>query len=533
MSATMQLPIHTPKFPCEHCNRIFVSKKSLSHHLRIAHEFIIACPIYYCHKKFNTIRRMQIHFQHLHHVSDATEGTHKCSHCPQRFDDVKYLRRHEKKVHYGLLQTFTTSTSCTFCGTFTNPNDFKKHQSHKLALTTTYLCAMSPSCGIQTHKLGAMKKHVATHDLLSMAPVRQVRASQKCPRCVYTTEHIAHLRRHISKNSCLDRKFVCVACGKNFKSQKVVRKHSKGPCPRKQLTGTVTWVRSLIAGEETQVVSKQVDVVEETQVEETQVLVKQVDEDVEEETDVLDTQAEEEVDNPEMVLNNDDEEEEVDESDMVVDKDEEEEEVEEVEEGFEEVNDPTLVRSLQERGGIDRLYMKGAAVELIRKRFEVTLKEPAEDVAADGECNTTSIAQSIGVKDYVKAGTHMRSTTVSFWRDLLTRNLVADDALFLKGISSLTSLMNELALPKNWDFDGADLASHLHSAATGRSLLVVDLDISDIIPIFPDDLVKSHSIGISYDPLKTGVVVKYRNHFEALYTHPFVTPILQFLRGDF
>ena len=425
-----------------------------------------------------------------------------------------------------------------------------------------------------------MKKHVATHDLLSMAPVRQVRASQKCPRCVYTTEHIAHLRRHISKNSCLDRKFVCVACGKNFKSQKVVRKHSKGPCPRKQLTGTVTWVRSLIAGEETQVVSKQVDVVEETQMEESQVLVNQVDEDVEEETDVLgtqaeeeidnpemmsnnddeeeetqvedtqvldkqvaedveeetdvlDTQAEEEIDNPEMMLNNDDEEEEVDESDMVVDKDEEEEEVEEVEEGFEEVNDPTLVRSLQERGGIDRHYMKGAAVELIRKRFEVTLKAPAEDVAADGECNTTSIAQSIGVKDYVKAGTHMRSTTVSFWRDLLTRNLVADDALFLKGISSLTSLMNELALPKNWDFDGADLASHLHSAATGRSLLVVDLDISDIIPIFPDDLVKSHSIGISYDPLKTGVVVKYRNHFEALYTHPFVTPILQFLRGDF
>ena len=47
--------------------------------------------------------------------------------------------------------------------------------------------------------------------------------------------------------------------------------------------------------------------------------------------------------------------------------------LENCEEGFEEVNDATLVRSLQERGGIDRHYMKGAAVELIRKRFEVTL----------------------------------------------------------------------------------------------------------------------------------------------------------------
>ena len=518
----------TKKFDCDACEKTFVTERSRTRHIKLTHDLSISCPIYYCHYTFPSIRYMQLHFQKLHSVADATEGTFSCSHCRLKFEDLKQMNRHMLNVHHGLKQKWTVSGFCTCAccdsGIFTAKSDFKKHNSHKVAIVTTYRCSITAACAKETHRVGEMKKHVATHDLAVLAPIRLSGASKKCPDCVYTSKYPDNLRRHMDKGSCANRDYPCHACGKFFTNKNSRRRHTKGPCPRRQLTEGVKLVKyALQFPIEKEVIALPEEV--------------QMDEVGKDRLDLSGDEMATEVSMGEAAK----------EVSQGVSKDEVAKEVSQdvSKEVYKEVSDPNdvddplpsnhpqMLLSLLDQGGPDRLFMKKTAANALKAKYKIALCPPLAEVNANGECNTTAIAVSIGVENYVEEGINMRAQTVVFWKNLLSRNLLSDDAFDWQGVPSLQCLLEQLAICKQWDFPGADLATYFHSASTGRSILLVDLDSRQVIPIYPDSLLGCVGIGgMKYDPLKTAVIVKYKSHFEALLNNASVGPVLEHLKAN-
>lgn len=177
--------------------------------------------------------------------------------------------------------------------------------------------------------------------------------------------------------------------------------------------------------------------------------------------------------------------------------------------------------------------MKSEGAALLLLEYGIQVDIPEEDVAANGDCNNTSFALSISPTNYIEEGLSLRATTVLFWREKLQSSVLPDNVLVNSGIPSLGLLLDELAIPQHWDFQGYDLATNLYAGASGYSVLLVDLNSNLVFPIYPDGIIREAGMNLKYDSLKTAVIVKYRDHYEALVNNDGVRAVLLSLRHQF
>ena len=177
--------------------------------------------------------------------------------------------------------------------------------------------------------------------------------------------------------------------------------------------------------------------------------------------------------------------------------------------------------------------MKHKGAVFVEQEHGVKVEIPSDSVAANGDCNSTSIALSISSTNYIEEGRHLRTDTVLFWKEKLNSSAIRDDVLADFGVPSFGVLLDQLAISGNWEFDGYDLATYLYAGAIGYSVLLVDLDIDQILPVFPDGLIREMGLGLGFDPEKTSVIVKLNGHYEALCNGVGVRGILISLREEF
>ena len=119
--------------------------------------------------------------------------------------------------------------------------------------------------------------------------------------------------------------------------------------------------------------------------------------------------------------------------------------------------------------------MKHKGAVFVEQEHGVKVEIPSDSVAANGDCNSTSIALSISSTNYIEEGRHLRTDTVLFWKEKLNSSAIRDDVLADFGVPSFGVLLDQLAISGNWEFDGYDLATYLYTGAIGYSVLLVDL----------------------------------------------------------
>ena len=95
--------------------------------------------------------------------------------------------------------------------------------------------------------------------------------------------------------------------------------------------------------------------------------------------------------------------------------------------------------------------MKHKGAVFVELEHGVKMEIPSESVAANGDCNSTSIALSISPTNYIEEGRNLRTDTVLFWRERLNSSAIRDDVLAVFGVPSFGDLLDQLAISSNWE----------------------------------------------------------------------------------
>ncbi|XP_055846092.1 zinc finger protein 37-like [Episyrphus balteatus] len=125
------------QFPCRHCDRKFLQKKKLEHHIMRFHlnECPFKCDI--CGKCYVTKSNLTDHIRSKH-----TKTTFDCDKCKRKFESQSGLREH-KYTHDGYPY------NCPLCSVgITSRFKMKQHlmRKHKGALTEEEFNIMFPIC---------------------------------------------------------------------------------------------------------------------------------------------------------------------------------------------------------------------------------------------------------------------------------------------------------------------------------------------------------------------------------------------------
>ena len=165
-------------FPCLQCNKEFKTKQCLKRHIS-RHLGVKLHVCSYCNKRFNDKSNMKRHV-----VTHINVRKFQCDVCDQAFFRKEVMELHKRRLH-------------------TIPNDILNCRFKKCSFT----------CKIP-YKL---VEHIQT--------VHFNNYKYNCDKCNYKTQHnmnyIKHLRVHTD-----DRPFKCSKCGKGFKQQNALKKHS-------------------------------------------------------------------------------------------------------------------------------------------------------------------------------------------------------------------------------------------------------------------------------------------------------------------
>ena len=178
---------HRSPTVCHLCPMNFASKEKFRRHYKEVHEGnVFLCPE--CGEQFNRLGNVKIHQKHAHsskndpQLKANSENEHKCTICPKKFKEKKYLNQHIKRRHQTVVKSGSSfyvrnvgadlntkrTWRCLNCGkVFNKSYDLARHNRnvHKLvhsagevAVFTCHIC--STAC---SSKKALMKHRIRDH----------------------------------------------------------------------------------------------------------------------------------------------------------------------------------------------------------------------------------------------------------------------------------------------------------------------------------------------------------------------------------
>ena len=218
---------------CEKCNQWFVSKASLSSHIKSFHKKKnqnISVKCHRCNNSFETRSLLFIHIKKLH----EDEIDFQCDQCDLTFSTGKKLKRH-KKYEHSLIHKERTDVQCIRCNEFFETwTILINHVRNIHGTKTEFPCGQC----YKTFKLGKqLKRHrISQHTFL-------------CPPCDIFFCSDLQLKKHRIKNHSVqhdenqtefekikqvdaalkklqgDKPYLCGECGSRFSTEDGLERH--------------------------------------------------------------------------------------------------------------------------------------------------------------------------------------------------------------------------------------------------------------------------------------------------------------------
>ena len=138
-------------FPCDKCEKQFLSKEGWRLHTRLVHENVnenATCEV--CGITFITKERLGRH-KNLHH---STDERYNCKYCDKRCSTTAWLKRHIASNHE------EPKFKCSFCDkSFTFKIKLEGHENEHKGVKP-YSCNI---CGVSYHKRDGLRSHMRKH----------------------------------------------------------------------------------------------------------------------------------------------------------------------------------------------------------------------------------------------------------------------------------------------------------------------------------------------------------------------------------
>ena len=165
---------HSGLQKCEHCDYETIDRKALVRHLKNCNSKAL---LYSCHKcDFKTSS-----YSYLGpHVSKVHGKNTKCDHCSYTNEDIKSMRRHEKRC----LQKKEFALKCDFCDFFTFSH--KTMTKHRKTCNADSMMVKCTKCEYKSSSQFIVTKHI----------VKMHGRYSKCSFCIYSNEDFGSLRKH-------------------------------------------------------------------------------------------------------------------------------------------------------------------------------------------------------------------------------------------------------------------------------------------------------------------------------------------------
>ena len=201
-----------------------------------------------CTDKFSSLKQLLDHTQKGNH-----NGTFffTCSKCPQKFSSTKVMKNHtclliaNTDIEENVVPTQTSlSTINVPVNIYNSKNYFLASKKNKIPKAEQYNC---PQCDTSLPSTTSLDIHLQIHEERRNIPCNSVDCSRKfstytelrthkdsehstkhkCNICekIWNSQH--ELRKHMRRHS-IEKNYICITCGKGFKSEPTLKHHILG-----------------------------------------------------------------------------------------------------------------------------------------------------------------------------------------------------------------------------------------------------------------------------------------------------------------
>ena len=204
------------EFPCDQCNAILSTNKTLSNHKKIVHEKIKDFKCDLCDVSFGNKKDLS---QHIELVHFENSKTFQCKLCEKSFTTNKILMSHCRKKHKdGPLNA--SKTQCELCDKeiFSSLMQIHMKKMHEYETKEEYQCAF---CSNMFSNLSNLKAHVRrkhSEDFLIK--------DHECETCKKTYRFKENLMRH-RKDVHSGKNYKCDFCGDSFTTEGNLKRHRR------------------------------------------------------------------------------------------------------------------------------------------------------------------------------------------------------------------------------------------------------------------------------------------------------------------
>lgn len=237
-------------YECQHCptnkRKTFKQLMNLLRHEQEVHQISktneqpVACPK--CPRRFNKIYQLLLHSRIHEKTSDKHQNI-TCTICEQSFTNYFDRTQHEKTSHYNSETGRWTCHKCShdFASKMGVITHLRLHEGSK-----PYLC---DHCSASFTRKYYLQRHMVSHSVerpfqcdicssnrrfacidslkVHIRAQHTKRDQYPCDKCDRVFSYYTDRKRHMRSHGGIEKKIVCLLCGKRFYEPKELRLHNK------------------------------------------------------------------------------------------------------------------------------------------------------------------------------------------------------------------------------------------------------------------------------------------------------------------